>query len=32
MSDASLIPQMAEHDGIALKEMLSEVIEVALID
>jgi D-alanine-D-alanine ligase len=31
MSDASLIPQMAEHDGITLKDMFNEVMEVALI-
>lgn len=28
MSDASLIPQMAAHEGIVLKDMLSEVITV----
>lgn len=28
MSDASLIPQMAAHEGIVLKDMLSEVIGV----
>jgi D-alanine-D-alanine ligase len=30
MSGASLIPQMAEHDGIALKDLLNEVIQFAL--
>lgn len=29
MSDASLIPQMAAHEGIELKTLLSEVIELA---
>lgn len=30
MSDASLIPQMAAHEGVALQDLLSEVMEVAL--
>ena len=29
MSDKSLIPQMAECDGIVLKDLLNEVIQVA---
>ncbi|MDF1672263.1 MAG: D-alanine--D-alanine ligase [Vicingaceae bacterium] len=29
MSDASLIPQMAAYEGIELKQMLSEIIELA---
>ena len=32
MSAASLIPQMAAHDNIPLKELLNEVMEVALTD
>jgi D-alanine-D-alanine ligase len=31
MSGASLIPQMAEHDGIDLKDLLNDVMEVALL-
>jgi len=30
MSDASLIPQMAAHEGIPLKDLLTEVIELKL--
>ncbi len=30
MSNESLIPQMAAHEGVALKDMLSDVIELAI--